>query len=129
MKDENIEIYRQRYETFWHLDKLRWQMFQILAAIASSTALVLRLAPGAIEWWFYLLLSIALLIVGCVMDKIGSGIRANALELDKAAQALGDCGIPDVSNRWNSLAQWIAILVILLGVILFGVSMWIFVHI
>ena len=34
-EQENIEIYRQRYETFRHLDKLRWQMLQILVAIGS----------------------------------------------------------------------------------------------
>ena len=49
MTDENLEIYRQRYETYRHFDKLRWQMLQILVAIASATALLLRYTTGTLE--------------------------------------------------------------------------------
>ena len=59
MGEENIEIYRQRYETFRHFDKLRWQMLQILVAVASATALLLRSTTDPIEWWFFCLLGAA----------------------------------------------------------------------
>lgn len=125
MNDENIEIYRQRYETFRHFDKLRWQMLQILVAVASATALLLRSTTGSIEWWFYCLLGMALLIIGFVMIRIGSGIRANSSILKNAAAAIGDDGMPDVSNQWKSVAHWIAISVMILGASLFGTSIWV----
>jgi len=124
MNDEKLEIYRQRYETFRHFDKLRWQMLQILVAIASATALLLRSTTGPIEWWFYCLLGVSLLIVGFVMIRIGSSIRTNASVLKEAAEALGDEGMPDVSNQLKSVAHWIAVSVMILGVSLVGTSFW-----
>lgn len=118
MSDENIEIYRQRYETFRHFDRLRWQMLQILVAVASATALILRSTTGSLEWWFYGLLGVALSILGFVMIRINGGIRGNALVLRKAAKSVGDEGMPDVSQKWKSVAHWIAVLVIALGAFL-----------
>lgn len=112
------EVYNQRYETYRHLDKLRWQMLQILIAIASATALVLRSTSGGVEWWFYFLIGFSLLSVSFVMLRIGSGIRANSIVLKAAGEAVGDDGIPDVSNKWNSVAHWIAIAVMVLGLFL-----------
>ncbi len=122
MTDDKIEIYRQRYETFRHLDKLRWQMLQILVAIFSATALLLRYTPDPIEWWFYGSLGVILIVVGFVMLRIGAGIQANNVVLKKTAEIIGDDGIPDLSNRWESVAHGIAVLVVMLGAILIGVS-------
>ena len=124
MTDENLEIYRQRYETFRHFDKLRWQMLQILVAIASATALLLRYTAGTLEWWFFCLLGTSLLIIGFVMMRIGNGIRANNKVLKKAAEAIGDNGIPTVSNPWKSVAHWISVSVMVLGTFLLGKSIW-----
>ncbi|WP_428543304.1 hypothetical protein [Profundibacter sp.] len=118
----SVEIYNQRYETFRHLDKLRWQMLQLLVAIATATALVLRSTSGEIEWWFYLLLGIALVTLAFVMLRIGSGIRNNAKALKVAAEAIGDNGMPDVSNEWKSIAHWIAVFVLGLGAFLIGTA-------
>ncbi|WP_217354183.1 hypothetical protein [Ruegeria arenilitoris] len=118
----SVDIYNQRYETFRHLDKLRWQMLQLLIAIASATALVLRSTTGEIEWWFYFLLGASLMTLSFVMLRIGSGIRKNAVELKTAADAIGDHGMPDVSNEWKSIAHWIAVLVMGLGAFLVGTS-------
>ena len=124
MTDENIEIYRQRYETFRHFDKLRWQMLQILVAIASATALLLRYTAGTLEWWFFCLLGTSLLIIGFVMIRIGHGIRANNKVLKKAAKTIGDKRIPTVSNLWKSVAHWISVLVMALGAFLLITSIW-----
>ncbi|MEE9453876.1 MAG: hypothetical protein V3V13_05770 [Paracoccaceae bacterium] len=118
----NTEIYNQRYETFRHLDKLRWQMLQLLIAIASATALVLRSTSGEIEWWFYFLLGFTLVTLAFVMLRIGSGIRNNAVVLKAAADAIGDHGMPDVSNEWKSIAHWIAVLVMGMGAFLIGTA-------
>ncbi len=124
MTDDNVEIYRQRYETFRHFDKLRWQMLQILVAVASATALLLRSSTGTIEWWFFCLLGASLLIIGFVMIRIGHGINANASVLKKAADAIGDDGVPVTLNQWKSVAHWIAVSVMVVGAFLFGTSIW-----
>ena len=113
-------IYCQRYETFRHLDKLRWQMLQLLVAIGSATALVLRLSSGEIEWWFYLLLGLALMAISGAMLRISSGIRKNAEILKAAAEGIGDHGMPDISNKWKSIAHWIALVVMIVGIALFS---------
>lgn len=112
---KSVEIYTQRYETFRHLDKLRWQMLQLLIAVASATALVLRSTSGELEWWFFALLGAALAALAFVMLRIGGGIRKNAIALRKAGTAIGDNGLPDVSNKWKSVAHWLAISVMILG--------------
>lgn len=124
MTHKNLEIYQQRYETYRHFDKLRWQMLQILVAIASATALLLRYTTGTLEWWFFCLLGTSLLIIGFVMLRIGDGIRANNKVLKKAAEAIGDNGIPTVSNPCRSVAHWISVSVMVLGALLFAKSIW-----
>jgi len=74
-------------------------MLQLLIAIISATALILRSTSGEIEWWFYLLLGFALVTLAFVMLRIGSGLRNDAIELKTAADAIGDHGMPDVSNE------------------------------
>lgn len=59
-------------------------MLQLLIAVASATALVLRSTSGDLEWWFYALLGAALATLAFVMLRIGGGIRANVLPLRKA---------------------------------------------
>ncbi|WP_187431759.1 hypothetical protein ROLI_025430 [Roseobacter fucihabitans] len=115
MEGKAPEIYAQRYETFRHLDKLRWQMLQLLIAVATGTALVLRTTTGDIEWWFYALVGFSLLVIAFVMFRIGGAIRGNAVVLQKAAVELGDMGIPDTGNKWKSVAYWLAWAVFMLG--------------
>ncbi len=115
MEDSHIEIYRQRYETFRHFDKLRWQMLQLLVAIGSATALVLRSTKGEVEWGFYLLLGSALTFNALVIFRVNSGIRANSIVLHKAAVEIGDSSIPDVSANIKSASHWLAVLVLILG--------------
>ena len=128
MTDENIEIYRQRFETFRHFDKLRWQMMQILVAVASATALLLRSTAGTIVWWFYCLLGASLLFIGFVMIRIGNGIKANARVLKKAAENVGDDGMPTTSSLWRSVAHWISVSVMVLGTFLLATSIWMAVY-
>lgn len=119
---DSIEIYRQRYETFRHLDKLRWQMLQILVAIISAAAIFVRLNPYTTEWLFFFLLGMALLVLGIVSFKINSGIRANGVVLKKVAESIGDSKIPDISNPWISVSSWIASLIVILGLVLIVIS-------
>jgi len=113
-----LEVYRQRYETFRHLDKLRWQMLQILVAIGTATALVLRATPGAPEWWFSTLIGGSLILIGWVIEKINQGVRMNQTALKKAAELIGDTDIPDISNKWKASSTYISIAALTLGAIM-----------
>ncbi len=125
MTDENkIEIYRQRYETFRYFDKLRWQMIQILVAIFSATALIMRLTEGALQWWFYFAIGISLVLLSWVMHKVNEGLKDNSLVLSKAAQAIGDHDIPDVSKKLKSVSHWIVIIVGIVGALMVLWSIW-----
>ncbi|MCY4008033.1 MAG: hypothetical protein OXE84_14615 [Rhodobacteraceae bacterium] len=123
--NEIVEIYRQRYETFRHLDKLRWQMLQLLIAIGSATAIGLRFTKGTPEWWFCLLLGVALVLLAIVMHRISTGIRKNGRVLKTVGKAVGDTEIPDVSNSMKSIAHWLMLAVAIVGTLLivFSVKM------
>ncbi|MCY4259010.1 MAG: hypothetical protein OXC91_01940 [Rhodobacteraceae bacterium] len=119
--DRDMEIYRQRYETFRHLDRLRWQMLQLLIALISGTALVLKATTGPIGCGVFSLLGIALVLVAFVMHRISSGLRKNGRVLQQIGRALGDHEIPDISNPWHSIAHWLMLLVGLAGI---GLAVW-----
>ncbi len=116
--NEAMEIYRQRYETFRHLDKLRWQMLQILVAIGTATTLILRCTSGTLEFWSFTILGMALLVLAFAMYKINKGIRGNGKALQKTGKMVGDGDIPDVSNEWHSAGHWLMIGTGTVGVIL-----------
>lgn len=54
VSDLKIEVYRQRYETWRHLDKLSWQLVQFLIAIGSAAAITIRVIPNAIDGLFWI---------------------------------------------------------------------------
>lgn len=116
-QNNNLEIYRQRYETFRHLDKLRWQMLQIVAAIGSVSALSLRVMKAEAEWWFIGIIGIILLFFSYAMFRIGEGIMKNGIVLQNFGEKVGDTTIPDVSGRWRASSHWIAILVFVIGIL------------
>ena len=124
MGESKIEVYRQRYETFRHLDKLRWQMLQLLVALGTATALILRSTTGPLEWWFYLLLGGALVLIAAVMHLISAGIRRNGEVLQKVGKDIGDTEIPDVSVPMKSISHWMMLCVGLsgLGLIVWGIK-------
>lgn len=109
-----IEIYKQRYETYRHLDRLRWQMLQIAVGAGS---LILAFAGSASEpdCWVFAAAGLMLIIFGSVMLRIGHGINMNSKVLSEAASAIGDVGIPPISKRWNSVSFWVACILIVLG--------------
>lgn len=109
-----IEVYKQRYETYRHLDRLRWQMLQIAVGAGS---LILAFAGGDSEpaWWIFAAVGLLLIIFGSVMLRIGHGINMNGKVLSKAASAVGDVDIPSTSKRWKSVSFWVACVLIVLG--------------
>ena len=113
---KELEIYKQRYETFRYLDRLRWQMFQI-AVIVSSFILAYGKKIGTEPaQWVFVVVGALLMIVGLTMLKIRHGINMNNQVLHKAATGVGDTEIPPVSKRRKSIGWWISLALIGLGV-------------
>jgi uncharacterized membrane protein HdeD (DUF308 family) len=110
-------IYQQRYETFRHLDRLRWQMLQIGVAAGTILAAVAGGANIQSRWWIWLVIGLVLLLNGLAMEQIGNGIRKNSDVLLEAASAIGDTGIPKPSPWYSSRAFWIAGTMILSGLV------------
>lgn len=103
------EIYRQRYETFRHLDRLRWQMVQVLVAVLSAAALIFRTAPDGVGGWFWVFLGLAFLTISLVMNRISQGIAANGEVLRRVGLQVGDEDIPETSNWRNSITHWLTV--------------------
>jgi hypothetical protein len=114
-QETDLEIYKQRYETYRHLDRQQWQMLQIVVAVGSAAVLTLRATSGQVEWWFLAVIGMFLLLLSSVMLRMGAGIRANGKVLHEVGQRIGDAWIPDVSKRSRSRSLWIASVVALLG--------------
>lgn len=121
-EDTNIEIYRQRYETFRHLDKLRWQMLQIVVAVGSLSALVVRATDDPIEPWFYIAIGAILNLIALAIFRIDCGIRHNGRVLKEFGAKLGDEAIPDNAKNWRSTSVYMALIVGLAGSINVGIG-------
>jgi len=123
MNMEQLEIYKQRYETFRHLDKLRWQMLQIAVA-TGSLVLVFGKDGSKPEWWVWVAIGMILLILGFAMMQIGNGIRKNGKVLHNAGNAIGDVNIPKQLSNWRSISFWIALIMIVVGFVSLALSIY-----
>ena len=118
---DELEIYKQRYETYRHLDRLRWQMLQI-AVGAGLLTLAFAKDGAKPNWWLFAVVGTMLIIFGLVMLRIGHGIKMNGQVLSKAAALVGDADIPPVSTWWKSVSFWIASTLIVVGVVFIGLA-------
>ena len=109
-----MEIYRQRYETYRHLDRLRWQMLPI-AGGAGAAILAFARYRSEPEWWVFLGVGLLLTISGVAMLRIGQGINKNGEVLRKVAAVIGDDDIPSVGKWYKSVAFWISWTMVVLG--------------
>lgn len=114
---EKLEIYKQRYETFRHLDKLRWQMLQIAIATGSVVLVFGKDDSTKPGWWAWFVVGIILLILGFAMGRIGHGIKKNGEVLRSAGNAIGDIDIPKESSNLKSSSFWIMTIMIVAGLV------------
>jgi hypothetical protein len=110
------EIYKERYETYRHLDKLRWQMLQIAVA-AGSAVFAFGDGDSSPRWWTWLLVGLVFSILGAAMLRIGHGIKANSKMLCEAGKAIGDPDVPIPAENLHSVSFWIAMSLTLSGVV------------
>lgn len=116
-EERAVEIYQQRYETYRHLDKLRWQMLQLaLAVIPLAIAVGARSGEDPSPWIF---VTAGLIVIGLalVMERIRNGLNRNAVALQKAGKQIGDDDLPGPSAWKSSVSFWIAATLIVFGVI------------
>lgn len=106
MADEKaLEIYRQRYATFRHLDRLRWQLLQILG-VGSIAFIINANGNGSISSLWWALLGWMFIIFGVVMERIRKGLNDNNEVLRDVAIHIGDKGIP-VAKPWRQTSYCI----------------------
>ncbi len=113
---DRTEIYRQRYETFRHLDRLRWQMLQIAIAAGSLSLAIGRGTEAKPQGWMFVIVGLMLLTLGLVMERIRYGINKNSIALKKAGIAIGDDSIPSPSTSRSSYSAWVAYVVAATGI-------------
>ena len=114
---EQLEIYKQRYDTYRHLDKLRWQMFQIAIGSGSVVFAFGRGESSEPDWWVLAIIGFLLVIFGLVMERIRNGISMNGMVLEKVGKIVGDADIPPVSRWWKSVSFWISAFLMTLGIL------------
>jgi len=112
---ETLEIYKQRYETYRHLDKLRWQMLQIAVVIGSLVLTFGKSGSTGPDWWVLAIVGLLLLIFGFVMERIRHGISMNGRVLVKVSKLVGDVDIPLTVVWWKSSSFWVAFTIMALG--------------
>lgn len=118
MSDTALEVYKQRYETFRHLDKLRWQMLQLLVGVVSVAGLILRSEVCSMEGVLPLVVGIAFVLLALIMWRISEGLRANAAVLKRVGNAVGDVDLPELSSRWKSVTHWLMLTIGVSGIAL-----------
>jgi hypothetical protein len=107
--EEERIIYQQRYETFRHLDKLRWQSPAI--ALAGGSALLGLSKPQGASlppWWAILVFGVLCALSSLLIIRVRSGIRANRKVLARVAEQLGDDLIP-ATTPWGGASWWFLI--------------------
>ena len=126
--NEELEIYKQRYEkqryeTYRHLDKLRWQMLQIAVAAGSVVLVFGGGAATGPEWWVLAIVGLLLVIFGFVMERIRHGISANGSVLKNVGELVGDVGVPQPVMWCKSSSFWVAFAIISLGILCFAFAL------
>ncbi len=103
-------IYEQRYETYRHLDRLRWFVFQI--AISVIVGIIVLKTPG--QESALLATGILLFSSGILMAKINYGIDKNNIILQNIGIKIGDNSIP-TPKKYKSVSWLIAYSLTLIG--------------
>ena len=116
-KTKHKTIYQERYQTFRHLDKLRWMMMQI-GVTAASAIFVLPAQGGHTGKEVFLGTGIVLLFSALAMFRIGEAIIKNHTALQLAAQKIGDLKLPAKLPRKTSVSFWINIVMAIVSAVL-----------
>lgn len=122
MCEDQLELYRQRYETWRHLDSQRYRTVQISASFVGAAAAVIVSANDVISWWILLALSILLILESRILTRINDAIHKNGDALREYGVAIGDKHLPDTSQRSNSIFYYLEWLLLSAGILFALVS-------
>jgi hypothetical protein len=114
-KEEQLEVYRQRYEVFRHLDTLRWQLFQTAIATAGIVLALGKDSIAAGSTWFWGAIALIFISIGLGKLRINYGVNCNNKMLKEVAEKIGDSKIP-VRERWyTGVSNYTSIAMVLVG--------------
>jgi len=113
MEENYKTIYEQRYETYRHLDKLRWFIFQIAISVIAG---ILVLKNPEQEYNIFAI-GLVLFSSGILMAKINYGIDKNNIVLQSVGVKIGDDSIPTSkkNSKYKSVSWLIAYSLIFIG--------------
>jgi hypothetical protein len=103
MEERALERYRQRYETWRHLDRVRYQIIQFAIAALAAFALFVQGTNGSIHPLALISLSLIFFFLSKVLSKVNDGIAVNGSALRDYGLEVGDERIPVVSDRKSSI--------------------------
>ena len=121
-QDQDLEIYRQRYETFRYLDALHWRMLQIAVAAGSLTAIFYKDSNVLLDWWALLIVGLVLTVLGTTMIRIKIGVANNNKVLAEFGRKIGDDKIPKNRPSQTTISFWVAVIIIVIGFILIALA-------
>ena len=124
MNEPALERYRQRYETWRHLDGLRYRSLQMVVGAFGIVVATYDIAGVQPVLWVWLALSMFIFFQWRVLIKINDGIASNGTALRKFGAEVGDEMLPDTADRKNSIFYYAEWLLLVLAVVSFLV--WLF---
>lgn len=120
-----LEVYRQKYETYRHLDRLRWQTPAILFAAAAIIGVTTEKGDSP-SWWVLLLFAT---FSGCcwyLMRRIRGTINRNTTVLQEVGEYIGDDQIPPPPGRRGAayLFEFVILVVTLIALAVGLFTVW-----
>jgi len=116
MTDTNeMEIYKQRYETFRHLDSMRYQVQNIAILLGTLFAGYAASLDGSFHPAFGLIVGIIFMSFAFTMRRISSGVVANSKTLKEFGEKIGDTALPEASLGWRTATFWTTLATFLIG--------------
>ena len=120
-KSAELEVYIQRYETFRHLDSMRYQVQNITVLLGTLFAGYAVNEGGDYPPILGVVAGVILISFGITMRRITNGIVSNSKVLREFGQKIGDNNLPITSNDWRTANFWTSAITILIGI---GLAVW-----
>jgi len=109
------EAYSERYATWRHLDRIRYQIIQLAIAFIGAVALIADFDGGLLPAWISLLVGVVYFALWGILAKVNSAIRGNSEALREFGKTVGDDKLPDVSKKDRSVFYYVEIGFFVLG--------------
>lgn len=114
-KSNDLEIYVQRYETFRHLDHMRYQAQNIAILIGTLFSAYVSGVKGDFHPILGLIIGIILVSLSFTMIRISQGIVGNSKVLKEFGDKVGDTKLPIASLGWTTATFWTTAVTFIIG--------------